>query len=205
MNKKELAIFDLDGTLTRRNSFWAFIRSTHSLPAILLRAFLLSPRLTLYGLGIVSPQSMKESVLASFYKGWPREKLAKSGDHFALHILPSLMREDVYARLRYHRGQGHEVVLLTASCEDWTRSWCEKEQIALIASGMDFPGGIASGRLAGPNCRGEEKKNRLAAAYDLSAFHRIYAYGDRKSDRFYMELAHESYRITRSEMTWQNT
>lgn len=204
MKEKALAIFDLDGTLTGRNSFLSFMFSTHSFISIAGNTLILSPRLLLFLLGLYDNQKIKEQVLKVFYGSWKKETMLEAGNRFCEEKLPSLMRNDVYSRMKWHRDNGHEVVVLSASCSAWIARWCENEQIALIASELSYEDGCITGKLEGKNCQGEEKKKRLAAAYDLSSFEKIYAYGNSQSDRHYMDLAHEQYLIGKREMQWRN-
>lgn len=204
MKKKAIAVFDMDGTLTNGNSFFGFIRSTHSLPAIAGNALLLSPLLLLFLWGMYDPQKMKERVFRALYKGWKKETLEKAGAVYCEKELSKLMRSDVYGRMKWHRENGHEVVVLTASSSVWLKRWCENEKVNLIATEMEFINGTVTGKISGINCRGEEKKNRLLALYDLSEFERIYAYGDHESDSHYIELAHEKYYIGKAHMQWKS-
>jgi phosphatidylglycerophosphatase C len=203
MKKKALAIFDLDGTLTRRNSFLAFIRSTHSNGAIFGKTILLSPWLILFISGIYDAQKMKERVLAAFYKNRTKDSLEKAGNDFCEKTLPQILRNDVYQRMKWHQQQDHEVVMLSASCSIWLARWCWNENAKLIASKMAYEDGRATGKLEGNNCVGPEKKIRLLAEYDLSIFDRIYAYGNRRSDRHYIDLADEKYYVGSADMNWK--
>ena len=203
MNKKALAIFDLDGTLTNGNSFFSFIKSTHSRASIVGNSLLLSPFLLLFYWRMYDSQKMKNKVFRALYKGWKKTNLENAGVLFCEKTLPKMMRSDVYQRLKWHQQNGHEVTVLSASCSAWLKRWCENEKVNLIATEMEFENGIATGNILGKNCRGEEKKNRLIAAYDLSSFSRIYAYGDHESDSHYINLAHEQYYISKTPMKWK--
>lgn len=203
MKKNALAIFDMDGTLTARNSFTAFIKRTHSGLNIFGKAILLSPYLLLFFLRLYDGQKMKERVLKILYKGWTKDALAKAGDSFGEEKIPQILRSDVYQRMKAHREQGHEIVILSASCSVWLNRWAANEKIKLIASEMEYENGMVTGKISGKNCRGPEKKIRLEAEYDLSSFDRIYAYGDSPGDRFYMDLAHEKYYIGSKPVQWK--
>lgn len=203
MKKKALAIFDLDGTLTSGNSFFSFIKSTHSRAAIIGNALLLSPFLLFFYWRMYDSQKMKNRVFRALYKGWKKETLEKAGRQFCENTLPQLMRSDVYQRMKWHQQNGHEVTVLTASCSVWLKRWCENENVNLIATELEFENGKATGAILGKNCRGEEKKNRLLAEYNLAEFACIYGYGDHESDSHYIDLAHEQYYISKTPMQWK--
>ena len=49
--------------------------------------------------------------------------------------------------------------------------------------------GLLTGKIENQNCHGEEKVNRINAAFDLSQYDEIYCYGDTKGDKPMLRLA----------------
>lgn len=198
---KALAIFDMDGTLTRGDSFMAFLHFTHGQAGVRKGLFRLLPSIAAWKLGMKSAHNMKEQVLDFFYKGQEQTVLERQGQTFAAEKIATLLRDDVFARLHWHKEQGHEVLLLSASCDTWLAPWCEMNGMNIIASKIEFREGRATGKLEGQNCSGEEKKKRLLAVYDLAQYETIFAYGDRSDDLHYMNLAHHAYMIGKGTIT----
>ena len=191
--KNVLAIFDFDGTLTRKDTFLCFLMYTHGRLKFCLKFIGVSPFVIFKFIGLYSNSQLKEKVLSSFYKGYPVERLETLGNEFAEKQIPTLLRKEVYDKLKWHLASGHQIIILTASCDTWIRAWCDKEQVKLISSRLEVRDGLVTGKLDGLNCYGAEKKRRLEEGLDMRSFSFVYAYGDRPSDRFYMDLANEKH------------
>jgi phosphatidylglycerophosphatase C len=191
--KNVLAIFDLDGTLTRKDTFLCFLMYTHGWLKFYLKFIGVSPFVIFKFIGLYRNSQLKEKVLGSFYKGYAMERLEVLGNEFAEKQVPTLLREEIYDKLLWHRANAHQIVILTASCDIWLKAWCDKEQVKLISSRLEVKDGLITGKLHGLNCYGAEKKRRLEESFDMRSFSFVYAYGDRPSDRFYMDLANEKH------------
>jgi HAD superfamily hydrolase (TIGR01490 family) len=120
---------------------------------------------------------------------------------FALRAFPAWLRDDTVKRLRWHRSQGHKVVLVSASyslyltylgkllgCDAVMGTECETN------SGAQF-----TGSLVGANCRGAEKERRLREWLDEEGFgsYVLYAYGDSAGDDHMLAMADHAFRITK--------
>src|SRR5262249_49750282 len=110
-----LAVFDLDGTLLRRDSFLPFL-VTYALRRRRVRPLLVLPVvLALYVCRALSDRRAKERLLVAFLGG---EDLGQVDEHaawFCDRWVSRKWRPAVVERLREHQRQGHRVVLLSAS------------------------------------------------------------------------------------------
>ena len=79
---KVLVLFDFDGTLTKKDTMFEFIKFTHGRSILFYKMILMLPTLVKMKLGMVSNASAKLSLLSSFYKGWPQKKMHKAGEDF---------------------------------------------------------------------------------------------------------------------------
>jgi HAD superfamily hydrolase (TIGR01490 family) len=86
-------------------------------------------------------------------------------------------------RLGWHRSQGHEVVVVSASFTDYLRPVADRLGVdAVLATELEVVDGRLTGRLAGANVRGAEKVRRLETWLgDEPA--ELWAYGDSSGDR----------------------
>ena len=183
-----LAVFDLDGTLTRGDTLFPFLLSVTGLRSfvpLLLRAL---PALAGMLLRLLPRQRAKETVLRIFLRGMTKTELEQRGRVFATQHLPRMMRPQALECLAWHRARGHRCVLLSASptvyAEPWARAAGFDEVIATELH-CDAAGRI-TGRLTGNNCQGMEKVRRLEAHFgDLVSFN-IYGYGDSPGDRHFL-------------------
>lgn len=192
---KTLALFDFDGTITRSDTMFAFIRHTHGTMRLALGMLLLAPALIGVKLGLVGKAAGKQLLLRLFYRGWNAEKFARSGAEFCQQKLPALLRPAALEKIRWHISAGHQVFLVSASAEQWVGPWAEQEQLGFICTRLEINDGKITGRLQGKNCNGAEKVERVKNTLSLQRFTEIYAYGDTSGDRPMLALAsHPHYR-----------
>lgn len=194
--ERQLALFDFDGTLTRSDSLFGFVRSARGAVRLALGTLWTSPALLGHGVGLLSGGRAKERFLAHFFRGWSREALQRAGREFALGALARDIRPRGLARLRWHLDQGHKVALVTASAQEWVRPWAEQHQgLGVIATELAYDGdGNFTGAFAGANCKGREKVRRILATYAAEDYDLLHCYGDSASDRPMLGLADRRHR-----------
>src|SRR5256885_12165805 len=113
--RRTVAVFDLDGTLTSRDTLLAFLRFLVGTRGFLARLPLVAMIVAAMVLRLVPRSRAKELVLALFMRGRSRAELELRGETFARERLPAMLRTQAEARLRWHQKSGHLCVLLTAS------------------------------------------------------------------------------------------
>jgi len=196
MDKKrdrKLVLFDFDGTLTVEDTLFELIKYIHGRPAFYVGIFRLLPDLLLYKLKLIAAQKAKEKVLTYFFGGFPSEIFKKKCRQFASTRIPYILHHETLCILEQWKERDADVIIVTASAEDWIAPWCELKQVGYIASHLDVSDGKLTGKLSGKNCNGQEKVNRIRAAIDLSSYGEIIAYGDSKGDLPMLLLATTAY------------
>jgi len=186
---KQIAFFDFDGTITTKDSFLEFIKYLKGNFRFYTGFLLNSPFLVAYKLGIISNQLAKERVMRFFFGNMPVEKFQLACNEFSDKAIPLLIRSKAMLEIKKLQEAGVEVVIVSASAENWLRSWCATQGVSLLATRMVQNKGKITGKLEGLNCHGEEKVRRVHEAYDLSEYTRIYCYGDTKGDKPLLGLA----------------
>jgi HAD superfamily phosphoserine phosphatase-like hydrolase len=96
-------------------------------------------------------------------------------------------------RIEWHKQQGDEIVVVSASLDVYLEHWCRSIGVGVICTELEDAAGTLTGRYIKGDCAGAEKVRRIRARYDLNRFSRIYAYGDSEDDREMLEIAHEKY------------
>jgi phosphatidylglycerophosphatase C len=196
---RPLAAFDLDGTLTHRDTLLPFLHHAVGRGRT-YRALLASslPLARAAAFGGAHRDVAKAVVLRGVLAGTPVDGLTEAAEEFADHVVAHRLRPDVRHRVDWHRGEGHELVLVSASPELYVtpigrRLGFDTVLATRLEVGAD---GRLTGRLLGPNCRGAEKVVRLrewrgeGVALD-------YAYGDSPGDREMLDLAVTAVRVGR--------
>ena len=192
---KTIAFFDFDNTLTIGDSFIDYLKFSFGQRAVLWATVKLSPVLVLFKLGVLSNTLSKRKVLTHFLKGLSIPEFRELGKAYAANKLESLLNPRAYEKLRWHKEQGHEVCVVSASLYGYIRYWCAKEEIHLIATKVGNNNGILHGGYKTTNCYGPIKEQMIKEQFNLDEYDAIYAYGDSRGDREMLALAtHPFYR-----------
>ena len=190
-----VAVFDLDGTLTRGDTLFPFLYYLAGTRQFLAKLLLCIPTLILLALKLRSPERAKERVLQIFVKGMTREALAAKGKAFAKEKLPAMLRSQAISRLAWHQSRGHRCVVLSASPALYVEPWAKAVGFDdVLATRLEFDElDRATGRLDGENCRGEAKVRRLEAHFgDLRKLN-LHGYGDTSSDKAFLSRCAEAH------------
>lgn len=197
----QLAIFDFDGTLTLRDTTFGFVfyfagtaKAVYSLLAILPYWFLACT-------GQLKMQAVKEKLFKLIFGGFTISEVQKRGNDYGANEIPKILHPKVYADLKKLQSQGFEILILSASCSVWLKSWCEKESLQLICSELEISNGCLTGKLKGQNCYGKEKLKRLYEVYEIDKINEVVAYGNHASDLHYLKLASKAYLINGKKIT----
>lgn len=194
--RRRVAAFDVDGTLTRRDTLLPFLQrvcGTQRLARALARHGLALSAMTV---GRVERDTVKDALLVHLLAGQAAEAVLSAGATYASFLASAdRLRPDTTARLQEHRAAGHLVVLVSASPEVYLVPLGRYLGVdAVLASVLEVVDGRLTGRLAGPNCRGPEKVARLDAWLEdegQSDQTYLYAYGDSSGDRELLARADE--------------
>jgi len=189
----KVAFFDFDGTITKKDSLFSFLKFSVGNLRFIINLFLLSPLLVLYKLKLISNYKAKEKILSFFFSGYKEDDFKKLANEYSLRMIDKLTRSEAMEQLQWHRDNSHKIVIVTASIDCWLRPWCEKNNFELIATKLEIKEHKITGRLLTKNCYGIEKKRRIKSSYCLDNFEYIYAYGDTEGDKEMLNLANKSF------------
>jgi len=191
--EKHLALFDFDGTLTRKDTLFDFARFAVGEMAFVGRLLRAAPVLILHKAGMVGATAAKESFLTTFFGGWAEARFEAAAVAYCTDRLPALLQPEAMHRLAWHLAQGHEVVIVSASAEDWIRPWASAMGLEVLATQLERHQGKITGKLASPNCNGPEKVARIQARFPMVADAITYAYGDSAGDQPMLGLANHAF------------
>jgi HAD superfamily hydrolase (TIGR01490 family) len=186
---KQIAFFDLDGTITTRDTLLEFLKFSKGSFYFYCAFLLYSPILVAYKLKIISNQTAKEKVLSFFFKKMPLPGFRALCHAFATEGLPGLLRPKALKEIKQLQSRGIQVVIVSASLEEWIRPWTDSIGAELVATRPEIKDEKLTGKFQGRNCYGDEKVARIKDSYNLSLYDKIYAYGDTSADKPMLRLA----------------
>ena len=188
-----IAFFDFDGTLIKKDSFILFIKSISSKIKYFSGWLVIVYYYLFSKLGFVSNQEFKERVISYFMKGREVSELNTYSINFAENIIPTKLTDQAIKQLRYHENAGDKIVIVSASLDLWLQYWCKTRDFDLVCSIAEVKDDRITGKLVGRNCIGVEKVSRIKKAYKLEEYSKIYVYGDSKNDLPMLSLGTDAY------------
>lgn len=187
-----IVVFDLDGTITRSDTLLPFLFRAFGALRTGSAFLAVVPRLVR---GLVDPgcrDAAKAALLMRVLAGQHVSRLVDEAESFADEVVRHRLRRGTLERIRSHRDAGHRLVLASASPELYVVPLARRLGFdTVIATRMEVDAeGRLSGRLAGENCRGAEKVDRLRELLgeDVRV---VTAYGDSRGDREMLALARD--------------
>jgi phosphatidylglycerophosphatase C len=180
-----VAVFDLDGTLTRGDTYLAFLSHILRKDPLKFRHCLGLPyKVAMFKFGRLSNDALKAAFLCAILKGTTREEIEKHAVPFAEKCARRMIKPAALRRIDWHRAKRHRLILASASIDLY---------VPLVAALLGFDetvcthvawaDGRLTGELNGPNLRGVAK---LRAVSEIIARHShkpiIFAYSDSYAD-----------------------
>ena len=182
MTDSRLAVFDLDGTITRRDTFlpyvrgWLARRSRRFPPGVIAAAlrFLAAGR---------DRGRLKSDILRLCMGGARRDELRAWTAEFVAGLGERDFCPGAFAAIADHRSSGDRLVLLSASVDLYVPAIGARFGFAeTICTGVGWQGDRFDGALVTENRRGEEKVRCIATLRRRFPGASIAAYGNSKSD-----------------------
>jgi phosphatidylglycerophosphatase C len=179
-----VAAFDVDHTLTTRDVFLPFVRDVVGVPAFTRAMARMAAVAVRSG---VDRNEMKATVVAAL-AGQDEAAIRAAGERHAEQLHRRWLRPHVVARVESHRACGHSVVLVSASLDAYLEPFAALVGAdAVLCTRLEVLDGRVTGRLAGANCRGDEKVARLAGVRASAST--LWAYGDSRDDEAMLRVA----------------
>lgn len=181
---RRLAIFDLDGTISRHDTFVPFVfgfllRRPWRLPRLLLAL----PAALGYPLGLVDRGGLKAAMIRAGFGGLTRAELADWAERYVPRVIATGLHAQALAAIEAHRRSGDALVLMSASPDLYVPLLGRRLGFAsTVCTEVAWDGDRLAGTLASPNRRGEEKTRCLEILRATHPGLAVIAYGNSESD-----------------------
>jgi len=188
---RSLAIFDLDGTITRHDTLFPYVHHfLHRHPLRAPGALRVLPALVRFATGNLDHGGLKATFIRGTLGGCTRAQI----DAWTARFVPRLIARGLFADARSaidrHRGAGDTLVLMSASVDLYVPTIARALGFSeCICTAVRWHGDRLDGALASPNRRGPEKARCLAALRARFPQMPIVAYGNAASDLEHLRLA----------------
>lgn len=195
MAGRRIAAFDFDGTLSRRDTLVPFLARSCGMAAFSRATAGVAPLAARARAGRLPEElhrrdATKAALLRALYAGRDAAWLDEQGRRYAA-VLPTRLRPEMVEQLRWHRDEGHELVIVSAGLRAYLEPFAEAHGFDhVIAVELEVgASGHLTGELARPNVRGPEKAVRLREWLDGDVPAQLWAYGNSSGDRELLEMA----------------
>jgi phosphatidylglycerophosphatase C len=188
-----LVIFDLDGTLTYRDTFLPYVlRFCLRRPWLLPRLVLVVPAVIGFVLGRGDHGRVKEAMIRRVLGGQSRAALQAWTCEYVTHVLERRVRREALAVLAQHRENGDRLVLLSASPDLYVPVIAERLGFhETLCTTVRWIGDRLEGSLTTPNRRGAEKTRCIQALRQGHPGLCLVAYANGSSDIDHLKVADE--------------
>lgn len=187
--RRDLALFDFDGTLTTCETFPIFVKRFVPRSRRVAGWLRLWPLVLGYRLRLVSGTRLRAAIVQLAFAGAGAEALAEAGQRFATEFLPRVLRPDLMQRLAWHRQRGDRVLIVSGGLGLYLRPWAAAQGLEVLCSELEVVDGQCTGTFAGEQCVGAEKARRVCERIDLANHAKVHAYGDTPEDAAMLAIA----------------
>ena len=197
---KKLAIFDIDYTITKKETLMEFykysleedIKNIRFLPRALYSGLM-------YGIGIYDERRVKECFL-KFIDNIEEEKLQELVKRFYKNRLSKILYKDAVDMMYKLKKEGYDIYLISASPEFYINEFYNIDVVdKVIGTRFEFKEGKFIRKMLGNNCKGEEKVKRLKEVLSKENikvdFKNSYMFSDSLSDKPLLDLVGKPYLI----------
>jgi phosphatidylglycerophosphatase C len=197
--RRRVAAFDFDGTLSRKDSLAPFLEIVCGRAQLYRSLAVRAPVLAGIAIGIGDRDAEKERLVGRLLYGRSAASVRDAGAAYARSLTEGdALRPDMLERVAWHRSEGHEIVIVSASLDVYLEPLAPLlgvDQVFCTRLGIG-PDDRLNGLLEGGNVRGAEKVRRIRAWLGSDEAE-LWAYGDSAGDRELLEAADHPHKVGR--------
>jgi phosphatidylglycerophosphatase C len=184
-------VFDLDGTITRRDTLLPYVMGfPTSVTRKTLGMLKLVGTLLLFMIGLRDHGDVKGAFIHGTLRGETRTRVAEWTAQFVPSVLQKGVFADALQAIAQHKREGARLVLMSASTDLYVPAIAQALGFdEVICTGVRWNADRLDGRLSTPNRRGEDKTHCFEALKLAHPGLTTAAYGNAGSDLSHMRLA----------------
>ena len=197
MSNKTIVFFDLDGTITQRDTYkeilvYGLIKRPLRAPLIALSVY----DFILHKAGKRTNTYVKQRLLHRIFGDVSLDKIKDMSQDYARFVLKYGVKKQALETLKEYTDQGVRVVLISASFDFYVNEIAKLLNIKeVISTKAQVENNQLTGFLEGENCHSEQKIVRIEEKINLADYSEIIAYSDHHSDLPLLNIATTSYAV----------
>lgn len=197
---KKLAIFDVDYTLTKKETLFEFYKfMVKKNPKIIMKLPKIITAGVLFVFKILDAGSAKEMFI-SFIDGIKEDEMKQYVKEFYNTKLSKILYVDAINTMKKLKSEGYDIYLISASAEFYLNELYNiKEVDKIIGTRFTCEEGAFKRKIIGENCKGEEKVKRLKEVLKEEKidvdFKESYMFSDSLSDMPLFKLVGHPYLV----------
>ncbi|GMR06543.1 MAG: HAD-IB family hydrolase [Gammaproteobacteria bacterium] len=191
-NEPTIVVFDLDGTITRYDTYVRFLSFViYRSPLKLFRLPALAIDVLRHKFGRQTNSWLKIRFLSAILAGMDRNTIDSLAASFSRRVIISGVHSDAIECVKQYQDNGHELVLVSASLDIYVEPLGEMLGFKhIICTRTCWENDVLGNTLDGENCYGDVKIERIQRWLMNRADDRILAaYGDHESDFPLLKIA----------------
>lgn len=159
---EKLGIFDIDYTLTKRETameFMFFLIKKNPKNIIYFPKSALSALMYLFK---IYDAGKSKEIFLSFIKNISENDMKKIAKEFYDEVLSKILYDDAINMIKKLKNNGYKIILISASAEFYLNELYNiKEVDKIIGTKFELKDGKYNNKIIGKNCKGQEKVKRL--------------------------------------------
>ena len=196
----QLVFFDLDGTVTRRDTLVPYVLSLLlRRPWRLVRLVTVLPMLLRFSVGRANHGQLKGALIHSALGGLPRSVIAAHTSRWVPQLLARGVHADALRAIAAHRSQHDHLVLMSASVDFYVPAIGAALGFdETVCSTVRWSGDRLHGDLTSENVRGDEKVEQVRRLRQRFPDARTIAYGNSIPDVPHLDVVDQGWCVNAS-------
>lgn len=193
MGMNTMAVFDFDGTITRKDTLLEFIKFAKGKRAFYIGFLRHALVLIAYRLKIYPNWKAKQRIFTYFFGGMLTSDFDSLCEDFFRQRGKRLIYDSAAKQIKDYINRHIEIVIISASIENWILPFaCHLGVEHVLGTKLEInKDGQLTGRFLTANCYGAEKVKRLNELLPERSNYYLIAYGDSRGDRELLAYADE--------------
>lgn len=189
MKKTDIAFFDFDGTISKRDSIKLFSKYIYK-HGFFFEYYIFDIFYLLNTVITGNYLILKQARINRLLKKFDSNYINKISKEFFSNLLIHDLREKAIEEINWHKKRNNKIVVVSASFDFIIKNFTQKFEIDLLTNRTTKKNNYYQFSFKNSqDCNFSNKVNFIKKNYDLKNYDKIYAYGNSKGDLKLLEIA----------------